>query len=330
MRIAVLGAGQMGTAFGAPAMERGHEVRYWGPDWLDVPALEAISAGRPHPDLKVALSEPVETAAEIREAVEGAELVVLAVTSEGAEWVSEEAAKHAPEEIPVLVLTKGLVEHDGEVVPAVVRVQELFGPGRPVVGVGGPVKAIDLIQHSPTQTTFAAEERENARGLAESFSTPYYFPGTTDDLLGLGLCAALKNCYAIAFGYLTGHEAKPNLRALAFGTALAEISTLVTAAGGRAETVAGAPGAGDLYVTCLSGRNGDFGRLLNESGSPEEARERMRDATVEGLGTLPPALTLARSLGLGEEELPLLHHLDGVLQGRQEAGGFTLADLLPE
>ena len=330
MRVAVLGAGQMGSGFGRPALERGHDPIDWGPDWLDVPALEALAAGEQHPDLGVALPQPVETVSEIGEAVRGADLIALAVTSEGAEWVSEEAAEHAPEGVPVLVFTKGLVERGGEIVPAVVRVREIFGPNRPVVGVGGPVKAIDLINASPTQTTFASAEREQAREVAGAFSTPYYFPGTTDDLLGLGLCSALKNCYAIAFGLLTGSEAKPNLRALAFGTALGELSAIVVAAGGRAETAAGAPGAGDLYVTCLSGRNGDFGRLLNAGNGPDEARERMGNATVEGLGTLPPALKLTRSLELEEKELPLLYHLDAVLQGGRAAGDPDLARLLAE
>jgi glycerol-3-phosphate dehydrogenase (NAD(P)+) len=329
MRIAVLGAGQMGSAFGAPAVERGHDLVYWGPDWIDGPALEALAGGEPHPDLKVSLPKPVETASGIGEAVHDADLIALAVVSEGAEWVSEEATKRAPEDAPVLVFTKGLVEKSGEdIVPAVVRAHEIFGPGRPIVGVGGPVKAIDLINASPTQTVFASPERERAREAADAFSTPYYFPGATDDLLGLGLCAALKNCYAIAFGLLSGREAKPNLRALAFGTALGELGNIVSAAGGRPETAAGAAGSGDLYVTCLSGRNGDFGRLLNESNTPEEAREKMGNATVEGLGTLPPALALAKSLDLSEEELPLLHHLDAVLRGERSAGEPEFARLL--
>ena len=104
----------------------------------------------------------------------------------------------------------------------------------------------------------------------------------------------------------------------------------MVAAGGRPETAAGAPGAGDLYVTCLSGRNGDFGRLLNAGNGPDEARERMGNATVEGLGTLPPALALGSSLGLGEEELPLLYYLDAVLRGERAAGDPDLARLLAE
>lgn len=328
MRVAVLGAGQMGTAFGRPALDRGHDPVYWGPDWLDTPALEALAAGEPHPDLKVALPRPVETAPGIGEAVRDADLVALAVTSEGAEWVSREAAQHAREGVPVLVFTKGLAEREGRIVSSVEAVREVFGPGHPVVGVGGPVKAIDLIGASPTQTTFACDEIDQARNLAGAFSTAYYFPGTTDDLSGLGLCSALKNCYAIAFGLLTGSEAKPNLRALAFGTALGELSTIVASAGGRPQTAAGAPGAGDLYVTCLSGRNGDFGRLLNGGNGPDEAQEKMGNATVEGLGTLPSALELSRSLGLGEEELPLLYHLDAVLQGERDTGDPDLARLL--
>ena len=271
----------------------------------------------------------VDTTFDIEEAVHEANLVALAVTAEGAEWVAPEAAKHAPEGVPIMVFSKGLIENDsGEIVAVPEFAQGVFGPSRKVVGVGGPVKAIDLIEGSPTQTAFAAANRDDAREAGGRFATDYYFPGTSDDLAGLGFCAALKNCYAIAFGMLTGEEAKPNLRALAFGTALGEISRLVSAAGGRPETVAGAAGSGDLYVTCLSGRNGDFGRRLNAGANREKALEDMNNATVEGLGTLPPALDLARSLDLGENELPLLHRLDAVLRGEKSARDSNLADLL--
>ena len=328
MRVAVLGAGQMGTAFGRPVLDLGNDLVYWGPEWIDAPALESLAAGKPHPDLGVALPAAVDTTLDVEEAVRDADLVALAVTAEGAEWVAPEATKHVPEGVPVMVFSKGLVENGGEIVAVPEFARKIFDPSRTVVGVGGPVKAIDLIQGSPTQTAFAATNYGDAREAGERFATDYYFPGASDDLTGLGLCAALKNCYAIAFGMLTGDEAQPNLRALAFGTALGEISRLVSAAGGRPETVAGAAGAGDLYVTCLSGRNGDFGRRLNTGMDREAALEDMNNATVEGLGTLPPALELARTLDLGGQELPLLHRLDAVLRGEGAARDSRLADLL--
>jgi glycerol-3-phosphate dehydrogenase (NAD(P)+) len=331
MKVSILGAGQMGAAFGAPLIERGHEPCFWGPEWLDGPRLEDLSLGRPHPELGVPLSAPARTASSIEDAIRGADLVVLAVVSEVAEWVCGEALERAPQETPIMVLTKGLVEREsGSIVPVAVRLREMAGPRHAIVGIGGPVKAVDLIQGYLTQTAFACEDLELARELSGEISTSYYFPQPTDDLLGLGLCAALKNCYAIAFGYLTGDDVKPNLRALAFGTALGELSTIVTAAGGRPETAAGAAGAGDLYVTCLSGRNGDFGALLNSGGSSEAALAEMNNATVEGLGTMPYALGLARSLGLGKERLPLLHRLQEVIENPRPATDSALAELLAE
>ena len=329
MRVAVLGAGQMGTAFGKPVLDLGNDLVYWGPERIDAPALEALAAGKPHPDLGVALPAAVSTTLDMEEAVRDADLVALAVTAEGAEWVVPEAVRYVRDGVPVMVFSKGLIEGAGRETIAVPEfAQKTFGPSRTVVGVGGPVKAIDLVCGSPTQTAFAATSHEDARKAGEMFATDYYFPGASDDLAGLGLCAALKNCYAIAFGMLTGNEAQPNLRALAFGTALGEMSRLVSAAGGRPETVAGAAGSGDLYVTCLSGRNGDFGRLLNTGAGREAALKEMNNATVEGLSTLPPALKLARSLDLGGRELPLLYRLDAVLQGEKSARDSRLADLL--
>ena len=329
MKVAVLGAGQMGTAFGAPLLERGHEVRFWGPDWLDGPRLEALATGGPHPDLGARLSaSPVETTTELEEAVEGVDACALAISSEGAEWVAERAAASVPNGVPVVVLTKGFAERGGEVTPVAVRVRDVFGEGRPVVGVGGPVKASELLRKLPTRTVFASGDAGWCEKLAAAFGTDYYLPEVTGDLIGTSLCAALKNCYAIAVNLMSGGSESANLRSLAFSAALREMFLFVTAAGGRPETVVGAAGSGDLYVTCLTGRNGDFGRLLGEGNSPEKSREIMGGATVEGLGTLPPALDLARSLGL-LEQLPLLSYLDEVLRvGGTEQASSSLERII--
>lgn len=330
MRVAILGAGQMGTAFGSPLLERGHEVYFWGPDWIDGPCLEAISNGAPHPDLDIPLPViPSGTTTELEEAVNNVDLCVVAVVSEGIDWVAERAAEATPSNVPVLVLTKGFAERSGEIVPVTTVVQEAFGEERDVIGVGGPVKASELMRKMPTHTVFASESHDHARKAATIVETAYYFPTTTDDLTGTVLCAALKNCYAIAVNLLTGEDGASNLRALAFSAALKEMFSFVVAAGGRPETVSGAPGSGDLYVTCLTGRNGDFGCLLSKGHSAEESISIMDNATVEGLGALGPALKLADSLGLEDQQLPLLHYLNEVLRtGGKDGVSAPLAEIV--
>jgi len=328
MRAAVLGAGQMGTAFGAPLIEKGHEVRFWGPDWLDAERLAAVAAGEPHPDLGAPLpARPALATTDLERALDGAELCAIAVTSEGIGWVAQEAASALPDGVPVMVFTKGFSTTGDGVVPVSAVAEGAFGEGHAVVGVCGPVKAGELIRRAPTCTVFASESPEVARGISEAVATGYYFPAVTDDLLGVEVCAALKNCYAIAVNMISGRQGPANLRALAFGAALREISLFVREAGGRAETAAGAAGAGDLYVTCASGRNGDFGKLLSDGHPPDEALRLMRGATVEGLDALPPALKLARALGI-EERVPMLRHLDEVLGGGGKDKGVPLARIV--
>jgi glycerol-3-phosphate dehydrogenase (NAD(P)+) len=318
----------MGTAFGAPLIENGHEVRFWGPERLDGERLAANAEALPHPDLGVPLpGKPALATTDLAEALEGAELCAVAVASEGIGEVCGEAARVVAAGVPVLVFTKGFAQRDGEIVPVSAVAEGAFGEGHAVIGAGGPVKAGELARRTPTHTVYASPSVAEARRVAEAAATSYYLPTVTDDLVGVEVCAALKNCYAIAVNAISGRDGSANLRALAFGAALREMSVFVSEVGGRPETVAGAAGSGDLYVTCASGRNGDFGRLLGDGHPPEEALKLMEGATVEGLGALPPALKLARGLGI-EGKTPVLHHLDEVLRTGGTDGGTPLAKLV--
>src|ERR1700712_1791216 len=101
MRITVLGAGYMGSAMATVARMRGHDVRLWG-TWLDGAMLDAVEAGGEHPRLKLRLDGIATLRSErLEEALRGAELVVHAVSSDGAVPVMTKAAPFLPD-VPVL------------------------------------------------------------------------------------------------------------------------------------------------------------------------------------------------------------------------------------
>ena len=99
----------------------------------------------------------------------------------------------------------------------------------------------------------------------------------------------VKNVVAIAVGICEGFSERyperaavhafANARAAVFSQGLRDMVRLVTAQGGHASTVLGPAGAGDLYVTCLEGRNGRFGRRLG-SGEPAAQAATLNAATA--------------------------------------------------
>src|SRR5690606_13744624 len=82
--VTILGAGYMGAALSFPALENGHEVRLWG-TWLDDPLIDAVRIGHEHPRLEMAMLPALQTYKhkELAQALDGADLLICAVTSEG-------------------------------------------------------------------------------------------------------------------------------------------------------------------------------------------------------------------------------------------------------
>jgi glycerol-3-phosphate dehydrogenase (NAD(P)+) len=322
--VTILGAGDMGFAISTPVAANGHDVRLWGTH-LDTEIIETLRAGGPHPRMGTVVRPGVRLfgSGEGAAATEGADIVLFAVTSVGIRPVVEHFAAQLPHVPVVMTVAKGFDPGpDGD---AILLLPEVIAErtSAPIVGVGGPSKANEVARGIPTGITFGGD-LEAAAFCADVFRTPAYNIEVTDDLVGVEIAAAMKNAYAIALGASDGMEKATgvphhNFRAALFPQAVREMGKLAEALGGRAETVAGRPGAGDLQVTITSGRN----RLLGErigSGEPgPRAAAALRDAgiTVEGYDALGFGHRLARSLtdpATGRPlELPLLDALYRVL-----------------
>ena len=319
--ITILGAGAMGSAIATPLSDAGHRVRLWGTH-LDDHLIVAVRDGKPHPRTKVPLADGVATflAGDLEAALDGADVVVLAVSSVGVIDITQLAASHLLEAQAILLTSKGFApDQDGRItlLPQAVEA-ELFVP-RPVVAVGGPCKANEVAARRPTAAIFAAAD--GAQEWARFATTEAYRVANTPDRDGVELCAALKNVYAIALGIADGlgergGELYHDLKAAAFAQALAELRRLLAAEGADPWTALGLAGAGDLEVTGLSGRNKVYGTCLGAGQAADEALAEMvaAEQTVEGV----PAVALAATFVQQRHpelaaELPLLHAIHAVV-----------------
>src|SRR5260370_1441014 len=298
MGVGGLGAGFMGSAMGCVARRHGHEVRLWG-TWLDDSLLDACERGEPHPRLRVPLGGvALFRGAQLASALEGAELVVHAVNSDGPVAVMTKAAAHLPP-VSVLSVTKGLLEspRTGKMERINVVVGEHVRMPIRFVHAGGPAKAIEIARGVLTWMQFAGPAVDVAL-CARAFGDEHLFVSTSADLAGAQLCSALKNADATGLGLWDGFVGADghNARAACFTPALLEMRTLVVAGGGSAEAVEGPAGVGDLHVTAAAGRNRAFGEGAGQ-GRPASQVAAEMDAAVqfpEGHAAIAAGLRFAR------------------------------------
>jgi glycerol-3-phosphate dehydrogenase (NAD(P)+) len=318
--IAVVGAGAMGTALAILHHRAGLPTTVLGTK-LDDATIEACRAGRPHPALGVSLPPGLDCRQHTRwgAVLQNAERVVIAVSSDGLADVVAEAAALVRRQVLWMLATKGWDPSTLRTPEEVVR--DVVDDVERVVVLGGPVLAPEVVAGAPTALVCASRDVEVARRAAETLVPGGVSAHATDDVDGVEIAAAYKNVTAIAVGMSEGLSARlpesvyihrfANARAALFAHGLNDMCRLAAPKGGRMETVLGLAGAGDLYVTCLGGRNGNFGRLLGEGQSPEQARTTI-GSTVEGVHNATSALALADKLGV---ELVAARAVASVLSG---------------
>ncbi len=338
-KIAIVGAGLMGTAVAWPLSDNGHEVRLIGTH-LDTEIIDSCRAGGYHPRLKRYLPANVTPfyLDKIEEALDGVEIVVSGVNSLGVHWIGQTLGPLLQPGQLVIAVTKGLeATDDGEllILPDVVAAEfpESIRDQVTIAAIGGPCIAGELAGRRPSLVVFGSRDSEDVERLAATFRASYYHIWTTTDLLGLEICAALKNAYTLGVGLVAGMLERDggvdqadaymhNLAAGVFAQGCTEIDRALQILGGSRRFAYGLPGPGDLYVTSMGGRTVRLGRLLGLGHSYAEARQIMAGETLEAveivrsMGKTLPRMQAQGNISAGD--LPLLRALvDVVVHGKE-------------
>lgn len=160
---------------------------------------------------------------------------------------------------------------------------------------------------------------EAAESCRSAFRSSRFKTNATTDMIGVELCAAMKNAFAIVIGICDGlGPPMDNTKGALMSQAVVEMSRIILPLGGGLETISGPAGVGDLYVTVQSGRNGALGRLLGHGMKVEEALKKMKGQTTEGYATARGMHRLAKRLEKEgrldlNRDLPLFKELYAVL-----------------
>ena len=308
LNVAVLGGGSWGTTV-ASMVTRNAPVTLWARNPATVAEInthhtnEVYLPGASLPEKLVATSD-------LREAVRGADVIVMGIPSQNFRQVLLEVKENIRAWVPVISLTKGL-EQDTHLRMTQIINQVL--PGHPVGVLTGPNLAREIMAGQAAAGVIAMQDPIIIQELQTLFKSGLFRVYTNTDVIGCELGGVLKNIIAIAVGMGDGQGAGDNTRAGLITRGLAEVTRLGVAMGGRPETFAGLAGMGDMIATCTSpqSRNRHVGIQLAKGRNMQEIISEMV-MVAEGAKSAPAVMALAKQYGV---EMPIARDVYRVLSG---------------
>ena len=310
-RATVLGTGSWGTAFAATMADAGSEVVMWGRrqevvDQVNAGVNEAYLPGVRLPGGIRATADPVD-------ALDGADIVVLAVPSQTLRANLDGWRPLLPPDAAVVSLMKGVELGTTKRMSEVIAEVGEVGAERIVV-VSGPNLAREIAERHPAASVVACVREATAERVAAACVTPWFRPYTNDDVIGIELGGAVKNVVALAVGMAAGMGMGDNSKASLITRGLAETARLGAALGADPATFMGLAGVGDLIATCMSplSRNRTFGELLGRGMSVEEVTAATSQ-TAEGVKSCRSIHELAVDHGV---EMPIVGAVVAVVRGQ--------------
>lgn len=295
-KVAVIGLGSWGTAAAGLVARNADTVVGWA---REPEVVEGINERRVNPLYLSDYELPANVGAtgDVARALEGADAVVLTVPSAFIRATARSMAPYMGEDVPVVVLTKGIEADTGLLMTQVVA-DEIGNPAR-MACLSGPTHAEEISHDKPAAAVAAAEDEAVADLFRDLFLSPTFRAYVSSDTVGVEMCGAVKNVIAIACGIAWGMDMGDNAKSVLMTRGLAEIGRLAVAMGGDPLTCMGLAGMGDLITTCTSphSRNRTFGASLVEGGTLAEYEARTH-MVVEGAVAARSASELARKLSV--------------------------------
>jgi glycerol-3-phosphate dehydrogenase (NAD(P)+) len=312
--IAVIGGGAWGTGIAIVLGRKGtHRVRLWAhePDVcesiMQLRFNEKFLPGRRIP-------ESVTASTDLALTLQGAAIVISVMPSQHCRALFARMRPLMQPQALIVSATKGLEEESllrmTEVIAEVLKHEDGTVPA--VGALSGPSFAQEVARGDPTAITIASQDSALLRTVQQEFSDPSFRVYTNRDVIGVELGGALKNTVAIAAGICDGLGLGHNSVAALITRGLAEMTRLAVACGGRAETMSGLAGLGDLVLTCTGGlsRNRSVGVELGRGRKLPEIIAAMHGMVAEGVFTTSAAVGLAHARGV---EMPITEQMHAIL-----------------
>ncbi len=306
-RVTVIGGGAWGTALALTCARAGRKVTLWEADAANAANLAGKRESQFLPGVRI--DDSIVVAHDIGEAAHAAAVaaILLVVPAQAVRSVAKSLAPSIAAGTPVVVCAKGIERGTKKFMAELIA--ECAPNAVPAI-LSGPSFAADVARGLPTAVTLAASDDKLARELAQAIRSASFRPYHSTDIRGVEIGGAAKNVLAIAAGVVAGRGLGASAQAALTTRGFAELVRFGKAYGGRAETMMGLSGLGDLLLTCSSpqSRNFTFGVNLGRGQKPDAIHAGL----AEGVFTAPVLLEMARERAV---DMPIASAVAALLDG---------------
>jgi glycerol-3-phosphate dehydrogenase (NAD(P)+) len=313
-RIAIIGAGAWGTALAISLARRGgHALTLWAHS--PAHAEELVDSGENLRYLpNFVLPTDLTITSDIIRATAAADIILCVTPSQNLRSIMEQLAPHLTPDQVILSASKGIED------VTCLRMSEVVAEyvPNPFGALGGPAFAQEVAAAMPTAITIATSDEDLGKSIQDDFTSTSLRVYRNEDVIGTELGGALKNIIALAAGVVTGLDLGSNSAAALITRGMAEMTRLTIACGGRAETISGLAGLGDLVLTCTGGlsRNRTVGIELGKGRKLVDILASLNGKVAEGVRTTTAALGLAANHSV---EMPITEQVAAILHEDKSA-----------
>ena len=310
--IVIIGDGGWGTTLAILLAGKGHDITLWGafPEYVELVRNKRVNA-KFLPGIKI--PHEINITSSLNEAVEGKDIIVLAVPSQYMRSVLTRLTAYKLSDKIFVSVTKGIENKTLKRMSEIAY--ELLGK-IDICVLSGPTIAREVVQGSPTTIVASSYNITLAKEIQNVFITDHFRVYTNSDIMGVELGGSLKNVIAIAAGICDALGFGTNAKSALLTRGLVEMARLGIAMGAKKETFYGLSGLGDLTTTCISkySRNHHFGEEIGRGKRLKEALEET-EMVVEGVATTESAYELAKR---HKVEMPIISEIYKVLYEKKD------------
>ena len=311
MKVGILGSGAYGIALAYLAYKKDNDVIVWS---YDEEERAMLDKERKTPKLKdFNIPKDIVFSSNLEECVKGKDLIVMAIPAFAFEETVEKMLPFLYKKTPILIATKGIQQN------TCLFLHDVFKKysNNKVAVIAGPTFADDIVKDSPVGLSLGTRSGKIEHLVRDCFASDTVKFRKTKDIIGIEICASVKNVMAIASGILEGMGVTPSTRALFLTESLNDIKELIHALDGKKKTILSFAGFGDILMTCTSptSRNFSFGYLIGKGANQKEIDDYLSHNTVEGMYTLKSIHQLVKRKKV---KMPIINLIHNVIIGKRD------------